>query len=66
MDKEKNREAQRAACRRYYQKNKDLYKVVLLRLNKKTDADVIEVLDNVPNKTSYVKELVRKNERVGS
>lgn len=52
-------EAQRAACRRYYERNKSLYKVIMLRLNRKNDADVITALDKVPNKTAYIKELVR-------
>lgn len=52
-------EAQKKACKRYYEKNKHLYKVVMLRFNKKNDADVIAALEKVPNKTAYVKALVR-------
>ena len=52
-------EAQKKACKRYYEKNKRLYKVVMLRFSKKDDADVIAALEKVPNKTAYIKELVR-------
>lgn len=32
---------------------------VNLRLNKNTDADIIEKLANVPSKMGYIKELIR-------
>lgn len=30
-----------------------------LKLNKVTDADIIEMLNNIPNKQAYIKELIR-------
>lgn len=33
--------------------------VVTMKLNKNTDADIIEKLDSVPNKQGYIKELIR-------
>lgn len=34
---------------------------VRLKLNKKTDADIIEKLDSVDNKQGYIKTLIRKD-----
>lgn len=56
-------EAQKLALKRYYKKTKDLHKVIILRLNKESDEDVIEKLDEQPNKTEYVRKLVRKDIR---
>ena len=38
-------------------------KSVLLKLNKKTDADILGKLEQVPNKQGYIKELVRNDLR---
>ncbi len=34
---------------------------VRIKLNKKTDADIIEALEAVPNKNGYLKDLIRKD-----
>lgn len=39
--------------------NKENTKTVLIRLNKKTDADIIKILETIPNKQGYIKELIR-------
>lgn len=39
--------------------NKTKTTTVLLRLNKSTDADVIEHLERTENKTGYIKSLIR-------
>ena len=39
--------------------NKEKTVCVQLRLNKNTDADVIEKLNSVPSKMGYIKELIR-------
>lgn len=39
--------------------DKENTKSVLLKLNKKTDADIIEMLDAVPSKMGYIKDLIR-------
>lgn len=52
-------EAQKEACRRYYQKTKETCRVFAIRLNKEADADVIAALDAAPNKTDYIRSLVR-------
>lgn len=36
-------------------------KQVILKLNLKTDDDILSKLDQVPNKQGYIKELIRKN-----
>lgn len=36
---------------------------VKLKLNKNTDADIIERLDSVDNRQGYIKELIRKDIR---
>lgn len=57
-------EAQRAACKRYYERNKKNTRVIVLRLLKDKDKDVIDALDAEPNKSEYLKRLVR-NARKG-
>ena len=36
-------------------------KQVVLKLNLKTDDDILSKLDQVPSKQGYIKELIRKN-----
>lgn len=51
--------------KRYYDRitkyNKKNTKSYCLKLNKKTDKDVIAKLDGVPSKMGYIKELIRKD-----
>lgn len=56
-------ESKRSAQRRYDKKNTSQ---VLLKLNTKTDADVIGKLTSVDNKQGYLKELVRSDLRNNS
>lgn len=39
---------------------------VKLKLNKKTDADLISWLDDISNKQGYIKELIRSDIRVNN
>ena len=39
--------------------NKSHTKQVPLRFNLKTDADILEKLDSIPNKLGYIKQLIR-------
>lgn len=41
--------------------NKEKTRCIQIRLNKNTDADILEKLDNVPSKMGYIKELIRKD-----
>lgn len=36
-------------------------KQIILKLNKRTDADILEILDNVGNKQGYIKDLIRQD-----
>jgi hypothetical protein len=36
---------------------------VHIKLNKKTDADILQRLDGVPNKQGYIKEVIRADMR---
>lgn len=45
--------------------NKKSTTVVCLRLNKKTDADIIAALDATDNKCGYIKALIREAARNG-
>lgn len=49
-------EAQIRANRKYEAENT---RQVHLKLNRRTDKDVLEKLDSVPNKQGYIKELIR-------
>jgi hypothetical protein len=49
-------EAQRRASEKYDAKNTVQVK---LKLNSKTDADIIEKLESVGNKQGFIKELIR-------
>lgn len=49
-------EAQVKAQKKYCAKNT---RQVNLKLNRRTDADVLEKLDSVPSKQGYIKELIR-------
>lgn len=49
-------EAQLKAVRKYDKANT---RQVHLKLNRRTDGDVLEKLDSVPSKQGYIKELIR-------
>jgi len=54
----KSTEAQLKASRKYDQNNT---KLIQLKLNKKTDADILEFLDGLDNRQGFIKELIRKH-----
>lgn len=58
----KTSDAQRRANAKYDKANTRL---ITLKLNKKTDKDVLGRLDEVPNRQGYIKELVRADIREG-
>lgn len=51
-------EAQIKASERYDRLNT---KQIILKLNKRTDADILEILENVGNKQGYIKSLIRQD-----
>lgn len=40
---------------------KDYYASLVLHFNRKYEGDIIEALDKLPNKSEYVKQLIRKD-----
>lgn len=55
-------DAQKRASKKYDQHNT---KVITLKLNKTTDADILEQLERCDNKQGYIKELIRKDIMAG-
>ena len=47
-----------AAQKKY---NTEKVKRIALNLNRETDIDIIQKLDNIPKKQDYIKESIRKN-----
>ena len=54
-------EALKRAKKKYQQIHKDDFRYVQLRFNKKTDADIIEKIEEVGNIQGYIKYLIRKD-----
>ena len=52
-------EAQKRAQKRYDEANKDKWRMIHLKLNRETDADIIEKLENSQNIQGYIKDLIR-------
>ena len=51
--------ASKAQLRAQAKYDKDNTVQVKLKLNKKTDSDILEILNSVSNKQGYIKELIR-------
>ena len=49
---------QRKAALKYQKENTKSYS---MQLSKKYDMDIITLLDSIPNKTQYIKDLIRKD-----
>ena len=58
----KTSDAQKKAAAKY---DKDHTRLITLKLNTTTDKDVLDRLDEVPNRQGYIKELVRADIREG-
>lgn len=52
------RESQKRATAKYQAANIKKY---TLGVNRKTEADLIEVLDSIPNRQGYIKSLIRQD-----
>lgn len=52
-------EAQKRAQKKYDEANKDKWRMIHLKLNRETDADIIEKLEKSDNIQGYIKELIR-------
>lgn len=53
----KSPESQKRAVRKYDDANTTR---IYLKLNNKTDADILSKLNSVPNKQGYIKQLIRE------
>lgn len=53
--------ATKAQIRAVAKYDKQNTKKITLKLNYKTDADILKRLDSLPNKQGYIKELIRKD-----
>lgn len=58
-EKNMTTEAQKRAQKRYDEANKDKFRMIHLKLNRETDADIIEKLEQSQNIQGYIKELIR-------
>ena len=52
-------EAQKRAQKKYDEANRDKFRVINLKLNRETDADIIEKLESSKNIQGYIKSLIR-------
>ena len=52
-------EAQKRAQKRYDEANKGKWRMIHLKLNRETDADIIEKLEASKNIQGYIKDLIR-------
>jgi hypothetical protein len=57
-DMRKSTDAQIKAAAKYDKTNT---KLIQLKLNKKTDADILDFLDGLDNRQGFIKELIRKH-----
>lgn len=53
--------ASKAQLKAQQKYDKEHTKTFLMKLNKKTDSDIIDKLDNVGNKQGYIKSLIRED-----
>lgn len=54
-------DAQKRAQKRYDEANKDKFRMIHLKLNRETDADIIEKLESEGSMNGYIKKLIRKD-----
>jgi len=52
-------EAQKRAQKKYDEANKDKFRMIHLKLNRETDADIIQKLESVEGIQTYIKQLIR-------
>ena len=52
-------EAQRRAQKKYDEANRKNWRIVNIKLNRITDAEIIEKLESVPSIQGYIKDLIR-------
>lgn len=52
-------EAQKRAQKKYDEANKDKWRMIHLKLNRETDAEIIQKLESVEGIQTYIKQLIR-------
>ena len=55
-------EAQKRAQKKYDEANKDKFRMIHLKLNRETDADIINKLEAADSIQGYIKKLIRSAE----
>lgn len=58
-EKKMTTEAQKRAQKKYDEASKDKWRMIHLKLNKETDADIIQKLESSENIQGYIKSLIR-------
>ena len=61
--KDMTTDAQKRAQKRYDEANKDKFRMIHLKLNRDTDADIIKKLESVDSIQGYIKELIKADIR---
>lgn len=56
-------DAQKRAQKRYDEANKDKFRMIHLKLNRDTDAEIVAKLESVDSIQGYIKELIRADIR---
>ena len=56
---ERKKVASRKYTAKYDKNNKQNFRMVAFKFNRRTDADILDKLDSLPNKQGYVKALIR-------
>lgn len=59
--KDMTTEAQKRAQKKYDEANKDKFRMIHLKLNRDTDADIISKLESVDSIQGYIKELIKND-----
>lgn len=54
-------DAQKRAQKRYDEANKDKFRMIHLKLNRDTDAEIIKKLESVDSIQGYIKELIKND-----
>lgn len=59
--KDMTTEAQKRAQKKYDEANKDKFRMIHLKLNRDTDAEIIKKLESVDSIQGYIKELIKND-----
>lgn len=54
-------EAQKRAQKKYDEKRTEKFRMVMLKLNRETDSDILEKLESQSSMQGYIKNLIRRD-----